>query len=247
MLSTKFEYIAKTRKEARERPARFYYTGKPCKRLHWSKRTKAGICSECRKVYDSRDDARNPWRKNEERKRRVKASRERYHSDPNYRRKRIDDRMEWHNNKMETDPEYAERYREKVKVWSRRRWEKIGSKEEANRRWRRWQNKLKKEQPDRWKAIVACRNMIQRCIDRGYKKDETTVEALGYSPVDLVNHLENQFSEGMTWENHGEWHVDHIRPICSFPLDTPPSVVSALSNLQPLWKDDNMAKSGDWK
>jgi len=40
----------------------------------------------------------------------------------------------------------------------------------------------------------------------------------------------------MSWENHGEWHIDHIKPVSSFDKDTPMNIVNALSNLQPLWK-----------
>jgi hypothetical protein len=39
----------------------------------------------------------------------------------------------------------------------------------------------------------------------------------------------------MSWENYGEWHIDHIRPLSSFEPDTPVSIVCALDNLQPLW------------
>ena len=39
----------------------------------------------------------------------------------------------------------------------------------------------------------------------------------------------------MSWQNHGQWHIDHIRPFCTFDKDTKPSIVNALSNLRPLW------------
>lgn len=38
----------------------------------------------------------------------------------------------------------------------------------------------------------------------------------------------------MNWNNYGDWHIDHIKPIIEFDKNTPPSVVNALSNLQPL-------------
>jgi len=38
--------------------------------------------------------------------------------------------------------------------------------------------------------------------------------------------MEQKFTNGMTCENHGEWHVDHIKPVSSFDKDTPPSVES---------------------
>jgi len=40
----------------------------------------------------------------------------------------------------------------------------------------------------------------------------------------------------MSWDNHGEWHIDHIKPVSKFDKETPMSIVNALSNLQPLWE-----------
>jgi hypothetical protein len=66
---------------------------------------------------------------------------------------------------------------------------------------------------------------------------------LGYSAQDLKDHLEKQFKEGMCWENYGEWHIDHIRPISSFDKNDDPKIINALSNLQPLWALENYIKS----
>jgi len=46
----------------------------------------------------------------------------------------------------------------------------------------------------------------------------------------------------MTWENYGEWEIDHKKPIGSFEIGTSPAVINALSNLQPLWWAENNAK-----
>jgi hypothetical protein len=48
----------------------------------------------------------------------------------------------------------------------------------------------------------------------------------------------------MTWGNHGEWHIDHIRPLRSFDLTVRDQVLEACnwSNLQPLWAIDNLRK-----
>ena len=58
--------------------------------------------------------------------------------------------------------------------------------------------------------------------------------------------IESQFTEGMTWENHGEWHIDHIVPLSAFNYSKPEHEdfrrCWALSNLQPLWAKDNQAK-----
>ena len=55
--------------------------------------------------------------------------------------------------------------------------------------------------------------------------------------------LEFNFKEGMSWENYGSvWEIDHIKPISAFEKDTPPSVVNALCNLQPLLIETNNKK-----
>lgn len=65
---------------------------------------------------------------------------------------------------------------------------------------------------------------------------------LGYSALDLKTHIENQFIDGMSWNNWGDWHIDHIRPVSSFDKTEKPYIVNALDNLQPLWWKDNLEK-----
>lgn len=84
-------------------------------------------------------------------------------------------------------------------------------------------------------------------IERQHKRLE---ELLGYSIRNLKTHLEVQFLPGMTWENHGDWHIDHKRPISSFNLYsyTCPDFKDCwkLDNLQPLWAKDNLSKYNKW-
>lgn len=72
-------------------------------------------------------------------------------------------------------------------------------------------------------------------------------DALGYTPMDLVNHLSSQLNDGMTWENYGEWHVDHKIPIASFKFhhmnDPEFKKCWSLENLQPMWGTENIKKS----
>lgn len=70
---------------------------------------------------------------------------------------------------------------------------------------------------------------------------------VGYTLTDLKNHLESRFLPGMTWENYGEWHIDHIKPRAAFSFETSedPQFKEcwSLSNLQPLWAIDNLRKN----
>jgi hypothetical protein len=67
-----------------------------------------------------------------------------------------------------------------------------------------------------------------------------------FTLAELITHFESNFQPGMTWDNHGEWQIDHIRPVSSFHytsiLDEEFKQCWSLENLQPLWAVDNMAK-----
>lgn len=47
----------------------------------------------------------------------------------------------------------------------------------------------------------------------------------------------------MTWENHGDWHIDHIKAVATYDKDADIREVCALENLQPLWAFDNLSKN----
>lgn len=57
-------------------------------------------------------------------------------------------------------------------------------------------------------------------------------------------YIANQFEEGMSWDNYGEWHIDHIIPVSHFNLSDDKEAFEAFhySNCQPLWAKDNMSK-----
>ena len=94
--------------------------------------------------------------------------------------------------------------------------------------------------------IVAWRNSLRRVLlYLGIEKSSKTIDILGYSADEFKCYIEEKFSEGMSWDNWGEWHIDHIIPVSKFDKDSPPSVVNALSNLQPLWAVDNYKKSNN--
>ena len=84
------------------------------------------------------------------------------------------------------------------------------------------------------------------------RKTNKTFTLLGYTKNELTIHLESHFTEenGYTWDNMGEWHIDHIRPVSSFDFDSTdhPDFKKcwALDNLQPLWASDNCSKGAKW-
>lgn len=138
--------------------------------------------------------------------------------------------------KIASDPEYAAKVAERNRLTADRNREKYN----AQRR-------------DAWKSAPAQKRLRTYFTSaichslKGTGKGGRSWEAiLGYSSDDLRAHLERQFAKGMSWDNYGEWHVDHIVPVASFEFDSAdhPDFAAcwSLTNLQPLWARDNIAK-----
>jgi len=92
------------------------------------------------------------------------------------------------------------------------------------------------------------RTAIYTCLkERNINKYKNTFELLPYSLDELITHLERQFTSGMSWDNYGEWHVDHIIPMSKFNItsvnDESFLECWSLNNLRPLWAKDNLSKN----
>lgn len=84
----------------------------------------------------------------------------------------------------------------------------------------------------------------------GNKNKQHWEYLVDFTNMQLKKHLENQFKEGMTWENYGEWHIDHITPISAFSFEKTSDVdfkkCWSLSNLRPLWAKENLQKGAKY-
>jgi len=76
------------------------------------------------------------------------------------------------------------------------------------------------------------------------QKVGSAVRDLGISIPEFRTYIETKFKPGMSWQNHGEWHLDHIRPLSSFDLTDREQFLQAAHymNYQPLWGPENLAK-----
>lgn len=85
------------------------------------------------------------------------------------------------------------------------------------------------------------RSRVQNSLKEN--KDNSSKEYLGCEINELKTHLEKLFEEGMSWENYGEWEIDHIVPL-KYRNPTIEEVGERLhySNTQPMWKTENMSK-----
>lgn len=103
---------------------------------------------------------------------------------------------------------------------------------------------MKKYKTDiNYKIESSLRNRVRSAVTKGYKSNRS-IKLLGCSIDELKVHLEQQFEPGMSWDNYGEWHIDHIIPCARFDLRNPihQKICFNYRNLQPLWAKDNSSK-----
>jgi hypothetical protein len=99
-----------------------------------------------------------------------------------------------------------------------------------------------------FKAARVARDSSKRAVRLITKKTAERVtkprsfELLGTDVESFKAHIESQFAEGMSWENHGEWHIDHIVPLASGKTPEDIWKLCHYTNLQPLWAADNIRK-----
>lgn len=108
-------------------------------------------------------------------------------------------------------------------------------------------NKRQKEREDKditYKISRRLRHRIYMALKNNHKTS-SAVDDLGCPIEDFKLYLEQNFQLGMCWDNYGEWHIDHIRPLASFDMSNPEQLKQAChyTNLQPLWAKDNLVKS----
>lgn len=91
---------------------------------------------------------------------------------------------------------------------------------------------------------VRCR-IVKYLKTKKLIKNNKTIDIIGCTPEELKSHLESQFLDNMSWENHGlyGWHIDHKIPLSSAKTEKEIYELCHYSNLQPLWAEDNLKKS----
>lgn len=124
---------------------------------------------------------------------------------------------------------------------------------ENNRRWRSSNlNDARRMEAESKKRFYATREgkvmgFIRNCLRRMVldKNGESSCDVIGYSSKYLILHIEKTMTSGMTWENYGEWHIDHIVPISRMVKSGiyDPKIVNSLSNLRAMWAMENISKS----
>ena len=107
-----------------------------------------------------------------------------------------------------------------------------------------YEKKRKLTDPE-FKIMKTLRSRLGSALkNQNARKSQHTLDLIGCSIPFLLGYLEAKFTSGMTWENHGKWHIDHIKPCASFNLLDKEEQQKCFyyTNLQPLWAVENLQK-----
>jgi len=156
---------------------------------------------------------------------------------------------------MKTDPRFKKQRYQKTKEWRLNNIEYVREYDRKRRALNKEQikNKIKhrKETDIAFKILENTRVYVYQQLKKAHKgitnkKTLKTQALLGCTRNELAEYLRKQYKPGMTDQNYGkEWHIDHIIPCSSFDLTKEEEIKKCFhyTNLQPLWKEENLKKS----
>lgn len=187
--------------------------------FHKEKKGKYGVKSKCKECfYECKRN--NPKEKEYRRNNYVR-----------HREKKLAYKKQYYWGNVEKIAEYNKEYnaREEVK--------------EAKTKYNREYERKRKSNDSLYKFKKNIQSNISRSISSaGYRKNSRTQDILGCDYNFLREYLARQFKDGMSWDNYGEWEIDHIKPISSAKDFSDVVKLNHYTNLQPLWKEDNRKK-----
>ena len=187
--------------------------------FHKSKGEKDGFfnyCKVCKSAYQKKWEQKN------------KEKRAAYHKEweNQNKEKRVASKKEWDKQNKERVAAYSKEYRQQNK------------KQKAAY----YRNRFRTD--PLYRLTHNLRSRVRDALN-GKTKSASTIKLLGCEPEFAIAHIESQFLSGMSWDNYGEWHVDHITPCAAFNMEIEEHQYQCFhyTNLQPLWAKQNLLKN----
>lgn len=149
---------------------------------------------------------------------------------------------EWEKNNIKKRKKYSKKYYKENKTKIKNRQKEYFSKPKNKEKRRKYQNHKRKTDA-LYRLSQNLRGRTRDCLKvKKWKKTNNFKKYIGCELDELKYYLEEQFVDGMTWDNYGEWHIDHIVPLSLANNSDELYELCHFSNLQPLWAIDNIKK-----
>lgn len=180
---------------------------------------RSGRCKSCVKKY-----RREYYQKNKERLK--KCSRE------------------WHHNNKDLVKEQSRKYYiDNIDKFKKYRKEQYWKDPEGNSRKSNEYHLSRIKTDVFYRFQTRCRTRVyQALVGNGYSKNTRAYKLIGCSKEELEGHISSMFEPGMSWDNYGEWHVDHIIPFSSATSKEEVELLCHYLNMRPMWASDNISK-----
>lgn len=150
----------------------------------------------------------------------------------------------WYQKNKEKQAIYSKKYRsENPEICRQADLKKVRDNPELYRNIRLKRERVRLKSDPQFRLAKYIRNTIYVAI-RAKAEHAKAVEFLGCSIAFYLEYIGQKFTEDMSWDNYGEWHLDHILPLDQFNLEDREQFLKAahFSNAQPLWARDNILK-----
>jgi hypothetical protein len=137
---------------------------------------------------------------------------------------------------------------EKNKLYKSKRKKYVLTKEQKIKKneWMKIYNKERKKTDLLFYFSSNVRTLINSSFKRGknnFRKNSKTETILGCKIEDFRKYIQSKFKKGMTLENQGEWHLDHIIPLATAKTEEDIIRLNHYTNFQPMWATENLSKS----
>jgi hypothetical protein len=140
---------------------------------------------------------------------------------------------------------WKEENNQKIKEQKKRYYYK--NTEKVNQYFKKYQ-KNKRELDPVYRMICSLRVRVGHfCRSIIKNKNLSATKSIGLNRDDFRKYIESKFKDGMTWDNYGEWHIDHIKPLSLATSEEEAMQLNYYTNLQPLWAEDNKKKSNKYE
>ena len=136
---------------------------------------------------------------------------------------------------------YAQTHREEKQIYDKLYRQKNGK--QIDDRIKKYRKERKKYDP-LFKLKLTLQSRIYNALTTHYIKNKRTIKLLGAEISIIKKYIKKQFLKGMTWENHGKWHIDHKMPLATAKSKEEMEKLCHYTNLQPLWAYENLSKGG---
>jgi len=138
---------------------------------------------------------------------------------------------------------YRNRNKEQVRLQKQKSYQK--NKQKILKRKNEYTNQRKKTNPIfKLKCSIRTRigNSFKQANKKNFTKNSKTIEILGCDFQYFIDYISSKFTTGMSLENYGKWHLDHIIPLATAKTELDIIRLNHHTNFQPLWAKDNLMK-----